>query len=325
MKSLFVFVLLAAMTASELTPAIAQPTNYPDRRITWVVPFPAGTSADVTARLISQRLSESLGQPIIVENKPGAATIIGIEYVARAAPDGYTVVQALNSLAAMPALYPKLPFSPARDLVPIIELASMPFIVIVDPSDSIDSVKQLIDYAKAHPGEVTYGSTGVGTIDHLSGALFETMAGVKMLHVPFKAGPAVQAEVMAGRLKLGFTGVATTRPHVVSGKLKPLAVTSPQRAKLLPDVPTLRESGLPQYDVVNSYGLYAPANTPREVVDKLNVEMNKVLRDEGTRKRLEELGLEPLGGSPEHLARKLATDTLKWKKIIDEGGIRVDN
>ncbi len=305
------------------SPAPERP--YPEKQIQWVVPFLAGSTLDTVARLVTQRLAQALGQPIVVDNKSGAGGNIGAEFVAKAPPDGHIVLYTINSIAAMPALYPKLPFDPARDLAPVGLVASMPYIMVVNTAENVNSVKQFMELAKSKPGQLAYGSSGVGSLDHLAGELFNSMVGTKILHVPYKGGPAVQNDLMAGRLNVAFTGIGSGLPHIKSGKLKVLAVTTLNRARLLPDVPTLIESGLPGYDLSIAHSLFAPAKTPRSVVLKLNEEVNKVLRLSDIRERLDTMGLDPMGGPPENLGNKLRTDIVQWKKIVDEVGIRPEN
>lgn len=317
-----VFMLFALWMVT--TTALAQsvpPVPYPDRPIKVVVPFRSGGVVDVVARLVAQKLGEAVRQPVVVENRTGAGGNIGAEHVAKAAADGYTLLHTLNTIALSPALYRKLSFDPGRDLVPVIGVTSQPLVLAISPSLPVKSVKELIEYAKARPGKLFFGSSGVGNFDHLAGELFNVMAMINIVHVPYKDNSQSLADLMAGRLTIGFIGMADA-PLVRSGKLRGLAVTSSKRARVLPDLSTISEAGLPQYEVVNSNGIYVPAATPKPLVNRLNDEILKILNLSEIQARFNALGLETIGGSPEQLAKELIADIAKWKQVVEKAGIK---
>lgn len=317
--------LLAAGAASEYISDSAMAQEYPDRPITYVVPFPTGSSLDVVARLIAQNLSNSLGQPVVVENKPGAGGNVGTDFVVRSTPDGYTLLHTINSLAAAPALYSNLSFDPVEDLDPVVAVAAQPFMLVVNPTSPWKTVQELIDAAKADPGKLTFGSSGTGSLDHLAGELFNSTAGTEMLHVPYQGGAAVRTDIMAGRIDMAFTGMGAGLPLVEGGQLRALAVTSKDRSKALPDVPTLSETGLAGFEVVNSSAIYAPAGTPEPIIGKLNSEIVAILEMPDVRERLKGLGVEPIGGTPEELGAVLKGDVAKWKAVVEAAGIKPGN
>jgi tripartite-type tricarboxylate transporter receptor subunit TctC len=300
---------------------------YPVRPIKVVIPFLAGSSIDVAGRIVAQKLGELLGQPVVVENRAGAAGNLGAAAVAQAAPDGYTLLHTINSLAASPALYPNLGFDPVRDLTPIVGITAYPFILVVNPSSPMKTVRDLVALAKQSPGKLSFGSAGMGSPDHLTQELMNAAAGIKMLHVPFKGGSAVLPEIMAGRIDMTFTGLAGGLPHIRAGKLRALAVSTSTRTRTLPDVPTLAESGFRDFDIPSSSTIYAPAKTPRSIIDKLNREVVKVLATPDVRARFDALGVDPdrIGGTPERLGAALKAEAAQWKKLIEEAGIRPSN
>lgn len=298
---------------------------YPDKPVKVVVPFSAGSSLDVVARLVAQKLAESLGQPVLVENQGGAGGNVGTGFVAKSEADGYTLLHTINStISVNPALYSKLAFDPTQDLVPVVGVASQPLVFVVHPSFPAKTLQEFIAQAKAQPGKLFFGSSGAGAFDHLAAELLFSMAGLKLTHVPYKGSPAAQADLMAGRLSALYIGMASV-PLITSGKLKPLAVSSSRRARVLPDVPTVAESGLPTYEVVNSNSIFAPAKTPRPIIERLNGEVLKILALPDVRERFDKFGVEAVGGKPDELAARIRAEAAQWKRIVAEAGIKPVN
>jgi tripartite-type tricarboxylate transporter receptor subunit TctC len=307
-----------------VAPAHAQP-NYPSKPIKLVVPFPPGGPLDTVGRTIAQKLSESWGQPIVVENKPGAGGNIGADSVAKAAPDGYTILMgALSTHAVNPSLYPSMPYDAVKDFAPITLVATTPNVLVVNPSLPVHSAREFIAYAKANPGKLNFGSGSTGSAGHLAGELFNLETGARMVHIPFKgAAPATQA-LLAGDTQLMFDNLATATPHVKAGKLRALAVTTAQRSKLAPDLPTMAEAGLAGFDISTWFGLFAPAGTPRDIVAKWNAEVVKLLEAPDMRERLAAQGAEAAPTSPDKFAAFVASEARKYARIVKESGAKVD-
>ena len=303
-------------------PASAQ--NYPSRSITFVVPFPAGGSADTLARLIGQMLSERLGQAVVVENKPGAGGNLGTDAVAKAAPDGYTLLLTPSSIAIAPALYTKLPFDPIKDFAPVTLLGSIPMVVVVYPEFPPKTLQELIALAKAKPGEISYASAGNGSTNHLAVEMFKIKTGIDMLHVPYRGNPLAIVDVIAGRVPVFFDFVLTGLPHVREGKVRALAVTGAHRSQVLPDVPTVAEAGVPGFEASTWFGVYAPGGTKPEIVEKLNTEILAVLAMPKIRERLTALGVDILAEGPQGLAALTKSDLEKWGPIVQKAGVKLD-
>lgn len=298
---------------------------YPDKPIRMVVPFPAGGTTDILARAVAQKLSESLGQQMIVDNKPGAGGNIGAQEVARAAPDGYTLVMGtVGTHAINPSLYKKMPYDHVKDFAPVSLVASVPNLLVVHPSVPVNSVKELIAYVKANPGKLNFASSGNGTSIHLSGELFKTMTGVQMTHVPYKGSAPAVTDLLGGQVQLMFDNMPSALPHAKGGKLKPLAVTSAKRFPGTPDIPTIAEAGVPGYEASSWFGVLAPAGTPKEIVNKLSTEIAKALKTPEMTKRLEEQGAQAVGSTPEEFAAHIKAETAKWAKVVKESGATVD-
>lgn len=300
-------------------------SNYPDRPITWVVPFPPGGAMDAIARVLSRTMSQELGQSIVVENKPGAGGNIGASYVAKAKPDGYTIMIVANGMAVNPALYRNMSYNPIKDFQPISLLAAVPNILVTQASrNDVKSLNDVILQVKEKPGKYSYASAGVGTSIHLAGALFTYMGKLDMLHVPYKgSGPAV-TDLISGQVDYMFDSITSAKPHIESGKLKALAVTTPKRSSTLPDLPTVAESGMTGYELTPWFATFAPAGTPAPIIEKLNGAMIKAMNTEQVKKTFAAIGAEYIGSTPQELASYLAQETAKWKKIISETGISVD-
>jgi len=302
--------------------AVAQ--EYPTKPIRLIAPFAPGGPTDLFARLMGAKLGERLGQPVLVENRPGAGGSVGAEAAAKSAPDGYTLVLVSSSFAVNATLYPKLPYDALRDFAPITLLASAPFLVVAHNSVPASSVRELIALAKANPGKLNYGSGGSGSGPHIVAELFKSEAGVDIVHVPYKGTGPLTAALVAGDVQLAFGNIFALVPQVKSGRLKALAVTGAQRSSALPEVPTVAESGLPGFEAAGVHGLLAPAGTPRRIIDRLNAECVAILRSPEVRAQLASDGAEPVAGTPEQYAAQISAEVRKWGKLIRERGIRAD-
>ena len=314
-----VLALLALCTA---LPATAQ--NYPAKTVRLVSPFPPGGSVDVVGRIIAAKLTENLGQQFIVDNRSGASGNIGMELVARSAPDGYTLVINTLPLVSNQFLMSRVPYDPVRDFVPISLVTSSPSLVTVHPSLPVRSVKQLISLARSRPGELYYSSAGVGTNPHIAGELFNLLAGVNMVAVQFKGGGPADMAVIGGEVEITFGNISQQVGYINSGRLRALAVTSLKRSSALPDLPTVAEAGVPGYEFVTWHGILAPKGTPRPIVDLLNQHLKKVLTAPGEAKLWQERGLDVIASSPEEFAAHIEKEQKKWGKVIKERGIKAE-
>lgn len=315
--------LKAAILASLCTavaPAISQ--DWPTRPIRVVVPFAPGGGTDILARLIAPRLGEALGKQLIIENKPGAASVLGTQFVYQAAPDGYTFAMIDSSFIINPGLR-SLPYDSLKGFEPVIHLATGPVILVAHPSLKDNTVRDLIADAKARPGALFYGSGGNGASTHLAGELFNLAAGTKITHVPYKGTGEAFAAVLANQVPLTFTGISSAKPAVETGKLKALAVTGDKRNEALPDVPTFQEAGLPGVDSSTHWQMLAPAHTPAAIVQRMNAEVNKILRDPEIRKKIAALGYDAAGGTPEDLAALNRDEIAKWTEVIKTSHISI--
>ncbi|MHA7600039.1 tripartite tricarboxylate transporter substrate binding protein [Alicycliphilus sp. T452] len=319
-KQLMAGIALAA--AALCGPAQAQ--NYPSKPVTIVVPFAPGGATDIMARTLAERLNKRMGQPVIVENKPGAGTMIASEHVARAQPDGHTVLLAASSLGIAPALYAKVNYDPVKDFTPISLVASVVHVLEVHPSIPVKNVAELIAWIKANPGKANYGSVGAGTSTHLESELFNTMAGVKMTHVPYKGSAPALMDLVGGNLQVMFDAWASSGPFVKDGKTRLLAVTTAQRSKLLPDVPTVAESGLPGYEAMPWLGFVAPAGTPAAAVNRFHAELMEVLKEPEVQEKFRALGLDIIGNTPQQFADFIRRDIVKWAKVVKDSGAKAD-
>lgn len=317
--------LLAAGIALPLAALAQTEPRWPTKPVKWVVPFPPGGAMDVIARTLGDRLAQDLGQAFVIENRPGAGGNIGADYVAKQAADGYTIMITSIGMATNKALYPKLSYDPVKDFAPVSLLAVVPNVLVVNPARSSDkSVKDVLAHARREPGKLTYASAGNGTSIHLAGEVFASMAQLKLLHIPYKgSGPAV-TDMLGGQVDLMFDSITSARPHIQSGKLMALGVTSARRSSALPDVPTLAEAGVPGYEVSPWFGVFAPAGTPAEVVSRLNKALITAMRQPETLRKLESVGAEPIGSTPQALAEHLNKELARWGALIQERGIRLD-
>ena len=296
--------------------------TYPSKQVRIVVPFAPGGGTDIAARVLAQKLTERTGQTFLVDNRPGASGIIGTELVAKSAPDGYTLlVGSQTVMAVVPAMYGKLNYDTARDLAPVIHIIDTPTLIAIHPSLPVKSIKDLITLAKARPGQLSYGGASGGT-PHLSGVLFNLMAKVDMLFVPYKGeGPAI-VDAMGGQISMVFSNLATVLPMAQSGKLRPLAVTSAKRVSSAPEIPTVAESGLPEYVVNTWFGLFTPSATPRAVINKLNADAASALNTPDAKEKLLSQGMYVIANSPEDLAALLKTEVPRWAKVVKESGVK---
>jgi tripartite-type tricarboxylate transporter receptor subunit TctC len=311
----------ASVAALPAASRLAWAQDYPSRPVRWIVPFSPGGGTDVVARLVSQSLSERLGQPFIVENRPGAGANIGTEVVVRAPPDGYTLLLAATVNTINATLYDKLDFDFMRDIAPVAAIIRIPNVMVVHPSVPATSIPEFIAYARAHPGKINFASAGTGTSQHVAGELFKIMAGIDMVHIPYRGtGPAL-TDLLAGRVQVLFLGAVSSMKYVESGKLRALALTSAARSPALPNLPTMAEF-LPGFEASLFYGMGAPRNTPAEIIERLNKEINAGLADPAMKARLAELDGMVLGGTPADFARLIADETDKWRKVIKAANIR---
>jgi tripartite-type tricarboxylate transporter receptor subunit TctC len=285
------------------------------------VPFPSGGALDGVARLLGKALTDNIGTTV-VDNRGGAGGIIGMEAAAHAAPDGHTLLLSHNGLAAMPGLYRDLPFDPVRDYAGIVTAASGAYVLVVNPKAPFRSVAELIAYAKANPGRLTYGSAGIGSTVHLAAEFFKRMAAIDILHVPYKGAAQATTDLLGGQVEMMFAPVIASLSFANAGKLVALAVTSARRSAIVPDLPTVAESGLPGFEVTGWYGLAAPAGTPMPAIVKLNAEVNRALASAAFVEQLRQQGLEPVGGPPEEASARIASEVVRWTKIIREAGIK---
>jgi tripartite-type tricarboxylate transporter receptor subunit TctC len=305
--------------------SLAWAQSYPAKPIRLVVPFPAGGTTDILARAVAQRLTDDWGQPVVVDNRPGAGGNIGTELVAKAAPDGYTLeMGTVGTHAINASLYAKLPYDPVKDFAPVILVAGVPNVLVVNPAVPATTLQELIAYAKANPGKLNFASPGNGTSGHLCGELFKVMAGVQMAHVPYKGSAPALHDLIGGQVQLMFDNLPSALPQIKAGKLRALAVTSTTRAPALPDVPTLAEAGVPGYAAASWFGLFAPAGTPPAVVAKVNTAVAHWLASPEAKEKLLAAGADPAGGSPEDFARHVAAEATKWAKVVRESGAKVD-
>ncbi len=315
---------LAAVTALAATPAFAQDAaSYPNRPIRMIVPFAPGGGLDISARLIGHKLTEKWGQNVVVDSRPGAATIVGTEIASKAAPDGYTVLMITTTFAINPGLYAKLPYDAGKDFAPVTQLNSQPNVVVVAPTFAGKSVKDLIAHAKAKPGELTFASPGAGSAPHLAAEMFQRAAGVSMIHVPYKGIPAAVTDVIGGRITMLFTTTISAAPHIKSGKMRAIAITSEKRQSSMSDVPTVGET-LPGYRAEAFQGMVVPAGTPRAVIEKLSAEVARIVKLPDVAQRFQLDGAEGVGSTPAEFATFLKAEMQRWSKVIMDAGVKAE-
>ena len=307
-----------------LAASLAQAQAWPSRPVKLVVPFSPGGFTDVVARILGQKLTESLGQPVVIENKPGAGSTIGSDYVAKSKPDGYTLVMVSTTQVSSPWLYKSMPYDVFKDFTPIMKLVEGPYVLIANPKLPVKSVADLLALAKAQPGKLDYASSGNGSAQHLVGAMFATMGGVQINHVPYKGSGQAMQDIVGGQVQLGFVGMPNALPYIPSGRLRALAVTTRKRSPDLPDVPTMDEAGIKGYDATIWLGLLGPAGLPRDIVTRLNNEITKALSSAETRKLILAAGVEVSTSSPEEFTALLRSEYDKWGKVVKETGATIN-
>jgi len=313
-----------AMLAVLLAPAIVAAQNYPAKPVRIVVGYPPGGPSDILARAIGARLGENLGQQVIVDNRPGASGMIGAELVARSAPDGYTLLLVPATFSVLPSLHPKMPYDNERDLAPVSLVAAAPFILIVHPTLPVKTVRDLIALSRAHPGEINYAAASTGGLPHLAGELFNSMTGTTLNFIPYKGAAPATNDLLAGQVPLMFNNMLSAMPHVKSGRLRAIAVTSLKRSQAVPELPTIAESGIPGFEVSGWYGVLAPAGTAPDVVSRLNGEFNRVARLADVIQRLAGDGVEAVASKPDQFAQYLREETAKWRKVVKRAGIKAE-
>ena len=312
--------------AGQCGPALAQAdaaANYPQRPIRLLCPFAPAGGVDIMARAIAQRLAQVWSQPVIVENRPGANGMIAVDMAAKSAPDGYTLTMVSSSHSVNVTLQGhQQPYNLERDLVPITQATTQPYVLVVNPALPVRSVEELVALARAKPGSLTFGSSGIGGFSHLAGALFGSLAGIQLTHVPYKGGAPAMADVIGGQISMLFSTILQSHAHTLAGKLRPLAVSTARRSASLPTIPTMQEAGVAGYEMAGWYGVLAPRATPAAIVDKLNREMVRILRLPELRERLAVDGSEPVGSSSQQFGEHMHTEIVKWRNLIRELGIR---
>lgn len=320
MKRVFIG-LTAAVLAGAMQPALSQ--NYPTKPIRIIAPFAPGGGTDFIARVAAQKLSEVLGQQAIVENRAGAGGVLGAEVGAKSAPDGYTYTLISGSYAVNPSLY-KLNFDPVNDITAVIQMSQGPFLVVVHPSLPVKNIKELIALAKAKPNSLNYASSGTGSITHLATALFVDMAGIQMVHIPYKGTSPAITDTIAGQTQVLFGSVAATLPQMRNGRFKGIAVTTPKRIEGAPEIPTVSESGLKGYEVILWHGMIAPKGLPKPILDRVNGELNKILRNKDMQDKLAGDGVSAAGGTPEQFAALIKRDIEVWRKVVQKAGVKAE-
>jgi len=316
-RSSFIF-----MSVAGLLSGTAAAQSYPSRPVRVVVPQSPGGTTDFTARLITPKLSERIGQPVVVDNRAGAGSLVGTDLVAKAVPDGYTLLVAASALTIIPSMYKKVPFDPVGDFAPISTLSWYPNVVVVHPSLPVNSIKELVALARARPGTLNYASGGTGTGTQLGALLFAAMAGIDLVHVPYKGGGPAMTALLGGEVQLYFAPMPSALPLVRAGRLKALAVTSRKRSPVAPELPSMAEAGLKDYDESTWNGIFAPARTPASIISKLSAELEAILKTPAMRERLAAEGAEPAWTRPEELAAIVRREVAKWAKVISQAGIQ---
>jgi tripartite-type tricarboxylate transporter receptor subunit TctC len=321
-RALLVLLVGTTAASAQTAPASADTDNYPNRTIRYIVPYPPGAFNDTMARIVSQKLSEAWGVPVVVENRPGGGTLIGNEAVAKAAPDGYTLLGVAFPFGANPSIYKNLPYDTVKDFTPLIFAGQTQNLLVVRPSLPVNSIKELIDYARKNPGKVSYGSAGIGSSNHLSMELFKTMAGVDIVHVPYKGSAPMVNDLLGGHIDTAFDNTPNVLTQVTSDKLRALGVSSKTRTALAANVPTVSESGVSGYDVTVWFGIVGPAGMQPEIVRKLNTEINAILAMDDVKRRFAEQGVEPAGGPPSRFAEHIRSEIQKWAKVVKDANIQ---
>jgi tripartite-type tricarboxylate transporter receptor subunit TctC len=320
--ALLAFLFSATAASAQTAPTPLDPDNYPSRTIRYIVPYPPGGFNDTLARIVSQKLAEAWGVPVVVENRPGGGTLLGTEGVAKAAPDGYTLLGVAFPFGANPSIYKNLPYDTVKDFTPLILAGQTQNLLVIKPSLPINSVKELIDYARKNPGKVSYGSTGIGSSNHLSMELFKSMAGIDIVHVPYKGSAPMVNDLLGGHIDIAFDNTPNVLPQVKADKLRVLGVSSKTRSALAADVPTVSEAGVPGYEVTVWFGVVGPAGMRPAIVQKLNAEMNTIFKMDDVKRRFVDQGVEPVGGTPLQFADHIRAEIQKWAKVVKDANIQ---
>ena len=314
--------LLCAALASGAT--LAQQAAYPNKPVHFILPFPPGGPTDILGRIIGQKLSAELGQPVVPENRPGAGGNVGLEYAAKQPPDGYTIVLAAPTLTNSPTLYTKLGYEPVRDFAPISLVAQIPNVLLVHPSVPAKSLKELARLAKANPGKLNFGSGGVGTSNHLGSEMFKALAGVNIVHVPYRGSNEAMVAMMGGHVDMVVIGIPPALPQIRTGKVRALAVLAAERTPALPDVPTAAEAGFAHFEVLTTYGILAPAGTPRDIIERLNAEWVKLAAQADTREKMQTAGYDTMSSTPEQYREFIKADIGRWAKVIRDAKLNIE-
>jgi tripartite-type tricarboxylate transporter receptor subunit TctC len=313
-----------ALAAAALAGSSAWAQAWPSKPISLIVPFPAGGTTDVLARALAEKLQQSLGQPVIVESKPGAGATLGADFVAKARPDGYTLLVGAVHHTIASSVYRKLPYDFQKDFAPITEIALVPNVLVVNANTPVKNVAELVALLKAEPGKHNYGSNGNGTAQHLIGTQFENLTGTEFAHIPYKGSGPLATDLLGGQITMSFDTVTPVLPHIKAGKLRALAVTTAKRSSALPDVPTLDEAGLKGFNIGTWFGVLAPAATPADITARLNAEMAKIIQSPEFKKRMAEIGAEPIGGSAEQMAALIKSETEKFARLVKEAKVVIE-
>jgi tripartite-type tricarboxylate transporter receptor subunit TctC len=317
--------LLAACLCGLALSAAAQTADFPKRPLRLVVPYPPGGSTDIVGRVVAMKLSEALGQQVLVDNRPGAGGNLGTDFVAKAPADGYTLlISSVTTLAIGASLYAKLPYDVNRDLEPVALVGSVPFVLLANASLPVKSVRELVALARERPGTLNFGSAGIGTSAHFAGELFKSLAAIDIVHVPYKGNAPAIADLIGGQIQLMFDFLPSAVPFIRSGKVKALAITPVRRSPSLPEVPTIAESGVPAYDMLSYFGVLVPAKTPAAIVARLNAEINKISTLPDVKERYAREGVDPISETPEGFRAYLQTEITKWAKVVKDTGVRAD-
>jgi tripartite-type tricarboxylate transporter receptor subunit TctC len=318
-----IFLGACALVAVALAaPAAAQ--SYPSKPVRFILPFPPGGPTDILGRIIGQRLAVQLNQPVVPENRPGAGGNVGTEFAAKQPADGYAIVLASPSLSISPGLYKKLGYDPVKDFAPITLVAQIPNVLLVHPSVPAKTLKEFVQLAKAHPGKLNFGSGGLGTSNHLGSEMLKGLTGINMVHVPYKGSNEAMIGMIGGHVDMVVIGVPPTLPHIKAGRVRPLAVLAAERLPYLPDVPTSKEAGVANYEVITSYGILAPAGTPRDVINRLNAEWLKIAVMAETKERMSGAGYEPMTSTPEQYGEFIKTEMVRWAKVIKDANVKIE-
>jgi len=313
---------IAAFLLAFAMPGLAAAQAWPAKPVKIIVPFPAGGPTDVLTRALAEKLSTAWGQPVVVDNKPGAGGSIGADFVAKSAPDGYTLVMATSSTHSIGPYLGKVPYDPQKDFTPIVYVGKATNILVVSPALNIHSLNELIDYARKNPGKVNYATSGIGSISHLTSEMFASMAGVKIVHVPYKGTQLSMPDLMSGQVSMLFDSVLTAKPHIDAKRLVGLAVSSKERSALVPGMPTMSESGLAGFDSWTWFGIFGPAGTPQAVVERVNADMNRIVSDPAIKERFAQLGFETAGGTPAQFAAVVQSEARKWSQVIRDANVK---